>query len=1116
MIKDKVFTKGFNSPGEKFAMDEEFSRCLWNYSANPVLVVNPDSSIKYINPAFENLTEFSAAELIGKKFPYPFWPPNSAISIRSFLETATSGPTVAGLEYTLKNKSGQLFTVEPTGTPLINSKGKLWCYVVNLADITGRKRAEEKLKESEERCRGLFDRSPDLIYIHDFEGKFLDANPAALEKLGYQRSELDSLHFQSLLDYNQLPSALEKIKDLLAGIVQEKPSEFVVRCKNGHFIDLEIRSSLVFQDGKPVAIQGMARDVTDRKRAVVALRESNQFNISIMQNAPNPVEVINPDASIKYVNPAFETLTGYTLNEIIDLKPPYPWWKNEDAIEYTREFARATEKEIYRSEVNLRNKNGESFWVEKFLTSVKENGLVKYYLSNWVVITERKASQEALLQSFSKYRTLSDSISDVFFSMDRNFNYTYWNRASEKLTGVSSADAIGKNFSDVFPENDVTRKLQNKFLEAITTGETQHFTTVYPGQQKLVHEVSVYPSADGISVFIKDVTDRELAEKSLRDSEEKYRTVVENMQDVFYRTDNQGKLVIVSPSGARLLGYDSVEEIYQKGSVMAFYSMPEDREEFLQDLKSKGKVTDFEVTLKKRDGGLVSVSTNSHIYRDALGKPLGIEGVFRDITARKQAEEALLRSEAKYRSLVETASAGVASVDMQGNFTFLNDTLCQMLGISIDEMLGQPFFPLVHPDDLPVIVSRLSNARIGIQLGTDMEFRVFSRDGRTLWFHTNPKPIQIDGEVTGFSIILHDVSEHKLGEIKLRDAAEEWRTTFDSITDLVYIRNNQSKIIRMNKAFAETFNKKPQELVGRSCCEIVHGTKESHSECPHLKMMETKKSVTVEYFEPNLNMYIIESISPILNEKGEVTGTVNVVKNITEHKQIEQQLIMTDKLATIGELAAGIAHELNNPLTGVIGFSQLIMEGEIPPQIKDDLNIISNEAQRAAKIVKNLLTFARKHQPVKQFNQINDCISEVLNIRAYEQKNRNIKVVTHLDPDLPKIMIDYFQIQQVIINIIINAEFFTDESHNGGTLSITSEKIGDIIRVSFSDDGPGISKENLKHLFNPFFTTKEVGKGTGLGLAICHGIISEHRGRIFAESEPGGGATFIVELPVNY
>ena len=358
-------------------------------------------------------------------------------------------------------------------------------------------------------------------------------------------------------------------------------------------------------------------------------------------------------------------------------------------------------------------------------------------------------------------------------------------------------------------------------------------------------------------------------------------------------------------------------------------------------------------------------------------------------------------------------------------------------------------------------------------------------------------------------------AEHKQAEDKIRRAAEEWRATFDSITDLVSIQDKDYKLIRVNKAFAGAFKMEPKELIGKTCYEVVHGTNEPVPNCPHKVTIKTKKPATAEYFEPHLGIYLEVSTSPIFNEKGEVVASVHAAKDITERKQTQEKLIITDRLASVGELASGIAHELNNPLTGVIGFSQLLLDRDIPADIRGDIETIHREAQRATEVVKNLLTFARRHAPAKQPVAINSIIEKVLKLRAYEQKVSNIKVISHLTPDLPGIMADYFQLQQVFLNIIINAEYFMTEAHKKGTLTITTERIDDVIRASFADDGPGLAKENLGYVFDPFFTTKEVGKGTGLGLSICHGIITEHGGRIYAKGELGKGATFIMELPIS-
>ncbi|GAJ06271.1 unnamed protein product, partial [marine sediment metagenome] len=252
-----------------------------------------------------------------------------------------------------------------------------------------------------------------------------------------------------------------------------------------------------------------------------------------------------------------------------------------------------------------------------------------------------------------------------------------------------------------------------------------------------------------------------------------------------------------------------------------------------------------------------------------------------------------------------------------------------------------------------------------------------------------------------------------------------------------------------------------------------------------------------EFFEPHLGIHLEVATSPIFDDKGEVVASVHIARDITERKRMEERLIVTDRLASIGELASGIAHEMNNPLTGVIGFAQLLLAKDIPDDVKEDVKIIYSEAQRTAQVVRNLLTFARKHEPVKQLVNINSIIEKVLELRAYEQRVSNIQINTHFATDLPEIMADYFQLQQVFLNIVINAEYFMIEAHQRGTLTITTERAGDIIRASFADDGPGISEGSLGHLFDPFFTTKEVGKGTGLGLSICHGIINKQGGRIY-------------------
>jgi signal transduction histidine kinase len=236
----------------------------------------------------------------------------------------------------------------------------------------------------------------------------------------------------------------------------------------------------------------------------------------------------------------------------------------------------------------------------------------------------------------------------------------------------------------------------------------------------------------------------------------------------------------------------------------------------------------------------------------------------------------------------------------------------------------------------------------------------------------------------------------------------------------------------------------------------------------------------------------------------------------TERIKLEQKAQLSSHLASIGQMAGGIAHEINNPLTGVIGFAELLMaRKDLPDDIRSRLEIIHSGGRRVSDIVKRLLTFARQDKTEKDFVDINEIIETTLALRAYEMETGNIKVKTILAPDLPNTMASNGQLQQVFLNLIINAETEMKQAHNKGNLLIKTETVGDAIRISFQDDGPGIAKKDIDRIFEPFFTTREPGEGTGLGLSVCYGIVTDHNGQIYAESKKGKGATFIVELPVG-
>jgi signal transduction histidine kinase len=233
-----------------------------------------------------------------------------------------------------------------------------------------------------------------------------------------------------------------------------------------------------------------------------------------------------------------------------------------------------------------------------------------------------------------------------------------------------------------------------------------------------------------------------------------------------------------------------------------------------------------------------------------------------------------------------------------------------------------------------------------------------------------------------------------------------------------------------------------------------------------------------------------------------------------KERRLQLQISLSNRLASLGLMVEGIAHEINNPLASVIGFAQMLAYEDIPENFREDVKTIEENARRVADIMTNLLAFARQQKLERTYVDVNDIIRATLEMRAYPLEGSSITVTTQLDPVLPSTMADATLLQQAFLNLVINAETEMKLAHGKGNLLITTELLNETIHVSFSDDGPGIAQANLTHVFDPFFSTRGVGQGRGLGLSVCYGIITDHNGRIDVKSQPGRGAVFTIELPV--
>ena len=342
---------------------------------------------------------------------------------------------------------------------------------------------------------------------------------------------------------------------------------------------------------------------------------------------------------------------------------------------------------------------------------------------------------------------------------------------------------------------------------------------------------------------------------------------------------------------------------------------------------------------------------------------------------------------------------------------------------------------------------------------------------------------------------------------------------FDDAPVGILLLDKTGTVIRANKVFETIFLFTPDEIKGAHIFDtIVPESLAEESKALFARSLhgESSERETSRKRKDGVLVPVHSHWVPVVTD-GEPAGAYVMYSDLTEHKKLQEQLIQSEKLAALGQLVSGVAHELNNPLTSVIGYSQLMLgRAELSPELEEQIHVVLDQGQRARRIIRNLLSFARADKPNRNEVDLNEVLKASLELRAYEMQVHNISLIREFGK-IPWLPADAHQMQQVFLNLIVNAEHAILAYKNHGTITVKTwcETVEgkEWVSIAVEDDGPGIAPEHLGKVFDPFFTTKEIGEGTGLGLSISYGLIAEHGGRIRAESPPGAGATFVIELP---
>ncbi len=496
---------------------------------------------------------------------------------------------------------------------------------------------------------------------------------------------------------------------------------------------------------------------------------------------------------------------------------------------------------------------------------------------------------------------------------------------------------------------------------------------------------------------------------------------------------------------------------------------------------------------------------------------------------QRQAKKDLKESRKKYTTLVKNIPEAVYSClpDENATMLYISDRFGDWTGYyPYDFYRDARTWPnCIHPEDREDAVARF-RAAIENLAEVDLEYRVVHRDtGQVRYIRDHGTPVFGDcGKITRYDGVFSDITRLKEAEEKAWKSEKRYRELANRLPQIVFETDADGRLTFVNdRAFTAMGYSHEDFGRGLNILQMIVPAERERAKEGLSRVTRREGPGYNDYTMLRKDGSTFPAIiynEPIITD-GNLQGFQGIVTDITERKKaeaerekLERRAQVSSHLASIGEMASGIAHEINNPLTSVIGFSSLLMEKDIPDEMKEDARIINEGAERVAEIVNRLLAFSRQHKPQRSLTDINAVIENTLALRKYSLETSNIEVTLSLEHGLLQTVADAGQLQQVFMNIIINAETEMKQAHGRGSLTVKTEHEDDIIRISFQDNGPGIAEENLEKIFNPFFTTRKVGEGTGLGLSLSYGIIAEHNGKLYAKSQPGQGATFFIELPV--
>jgi len=730
-----------------------------------------------------------------------------------------------------------------------------------------------------------------------------------------------------------------------------------------------------------------------------------------------------------------------------------------------------------------------------------------------------------MIKEKDKYRLLIENLPDgvAYCKMVRDntgkpLDYIFLevNSSFEALTGLPRDYIIGKKLTEIRPGvEDLSFDWIGVFeqVRIIKPGQNIRFQQ-YLNQQDRWHEITVYSDQPGyFAVVFRDITKNKKAEEELQQCEKNFFTLVENNPDMIIRFNLDLQLIYVNAAVKNQFGVPVHRFI---GKTFLEIDGPSEQFKSMHQVLKKALKTGKEQQIEQNfplPSGQKYFQTRIVPERDEKGRIESLLAVTRDITKHKQAEEKLSETKEYLGNLIKYANAPIMVWDTSLSITRFNRAFENLSGFDASEVIGRKIEILFSKDKIGSALEHIKKTSSGERWET-VEIEIQRKDGEpriVLWNSANI----LDTEKKNVIATIaqgQDITERKQAEKALQESDKIFKQFMENSPNYVFFKNDKIQAIRLSRNYEKMLGKPMHELLGKTMDDLFPSDLAKSMIADDLRVLNEGKQVTVE---EELNGRFYTTIKFPILVKGKPRYLAGYTMDITERKQMERELIHSERMAIAGQLAAGVAHEFNNLLSIIGGSAEYAKGIRNENEIKKSLDVIVKSANRGAQVVKKLLMFTKRIELKKESVDLIEVIEEVVGLVKRDLENNSITVVRNYS-DIPKTLIDVGQIQQVFLNLIINAK---NAMSKGGKLAINVEKEGKFIKIQFHNTGKTINKEDLPRLFTPFFATsmrqKEGMPGTGLGLAVSYGIIKAHNGVIKAESVKGKGTPFTILLSVT-